>query len=108
MWLMEIETRNYLSYELLFCLMYINSKRNPDIIVSVWGFNVKSIFFFNLIIDAYVPFVFLGLSLITGGDIVCDIMGIISGHIYYFVKDIIPLQYKYDLLITPEFMYFYF
>jgi hypothetical protein len=42
MWYIEFETRIYLSYELLFCLMYINSKRNPDTIVNVWGFNVKS------------------------------------------------------------------
>ncbi len=33
-----------------------------------------------------------------------DIMGIISGHIFYFMKDIIPLKYKKDIFITPNFI----
>ncbi len=62
-------------------------------------FNLK----FNFI-DAYLPFVFLGLSVVTGGDILSDIIGIVAGHIFYFLKDIVPIQYHYDILKTPGFM----
>lgn len=114
MYLFDFEPRVFLSYELLFCLIYINSKRNPDIIMMVWGSQIKSkliwtisksIFKRNIcfiIIDAYLPFAFLALSVLTGGDILSDIIGILSGHIFYFLKDIVPIQYQYDILKTPN------
>jgi hypothetical protein len=46
----------------------------------------------------------LALSVLTGGDIVGDIIGIIGGHIFYFVKDIAPLQYRYDIFKTPSYL----
>jgi len=46
--------------------------------------------------------VFLALSVFTGGDILSDIIGILSGHIFYFLKDIVPIQYQYDILKTPN------
>jgi len=54
--------------------------------------------------DAYLPFAFLALSVLTGGDILSDIIGIVSGHIFYFIKDIVPIQYQYDIFKTPSFM----
>jgi hypothetical protein len=41
-WVFDLDARLFLSFELLFCLMYINSKRNPDLVMNVWGFQVKS------------------------------------------------------------------
>lgn len=60
---------------------------------------------FTFALDAYLPFAFLFLSVLTGGDIISDIIGIIAGHIYYFLKDIVPIQYNYDILKTPAFLY---
>jgi len=50
------------------------------------------------------PFAFLALSVVTGGDILSDIIGIVAGHIFYFLKDIVPIQYQYDFLKTPGFL----
>ena len=42
--------------------------------------------------------------MLTGGDILGDIIGIVAGHIYYYLKDVVPLQFRKDYLITPNFM----
>jgi hypothetical protein len=44
------------------------------------------------------------LSLTAGGDIIDDIKGILAGHLYYFFKDITPINYSLDPLKTPQLM----
>ncbi len=55
-------------------------------------------------LDSMLPFALLFFSLVTGGDIMNDIIGIISGHIYYYFKDLAPTYNHIDVLITPEFL----
>lgn len=55
-------------------------------------------------IDKYLPFGFLVFSVLTGGDLVGDIIGIIGGHIYYYLKDVVPITFRRDFLKTPKFM----
>ncbi len=50
------------------------------------------------------PFALLGLSVVTGGDIIGDIIGIVSGHVFYYLKDIAPLVHRLDILKTPHFL----
>jgi Derlin-2/3 len=50
------------------------------------------------------PFALLFFSLITGGDIISDIVGIAAGHLYYYLKDLAPLQQRLDTLKTPQFL----
>ena len=59
-------------------------------------------------IDKYLPFGFLALSIITGGDLLGDIMGIAAGHCYYYLKDVVPINFRKDVLITPRFVERYF
>lgn len=47
----------------------------------------------------------LAFSLMAGGDIVSDIFGIAAGHLYYFFKDIAPINHGFDILKTPTFLY---
>jgi|LauGreDrversion4_2_1035121.scaffolds.fasta_scaffold922587_1 hypothetical protein len=47
-------------------------------------------------------------SMITGGDIVSDLVGIAAGHIYFFFKDLAPLNFGWDILKTPQFLINYF
>lgn len=42
--------------------------------------------------------------MLTGGDVFGDIIGLICGHIYYYLKDVVPLQFRKEYLITPKFM----
>lgn len=46
-----------------------------------------------------------GISLMTGGNVLDDLVGIAAGFIYYSLKDYIPVRYGYDILKTPSFLY---
>ena len=39
-----------------------------------------------------------------GGDVWRDIVGLAAGHLFYFLKDIVPIAYKLDILRTPAFV----
>jgi hypothetical protein len=43
----------------------------------------------------------MGFHLLTGENIVPDIIGLVTGHIYYFLKDIYPLTSRKHYLNTP-------
>ena len=61
--------------------------------MSIWGFQVKGY---------QLPFALLFITLLMGGDIWKDILGIAGGHLYHFFKDVMPLEYKIDILKTPR------
>jgi hypothetical protein len=42
--------------------------------------------------------------MITGGDLLGDIMGIAAGHIYYYLCDIVPVTFRKNFLFTPGFV----
>jgi hypothetical protein len=91
-----------LAFPLLFALIYIESKRDPNSIAQIYFFRVQSKGL--LILDAYVPFVLLLISVVTGGDILADIIGIAAGHLYFYLKDMTPIHHGLDLLKTPQFL----
>ncbi len=54
----------------------------------------------------YLPWVLFAFSLLLGNSVIVDLMGIIVGHIYYFLEDIFPRQQGgFRLLKTPRFLY---
>jgi len=73
--------------------MYVWCKLQPDMQVSIWGFPVKS---------GNLPWVLLGMSILTGGDPFKDLIGIASGHTYIYIKTILPLSHGYNMLKTPK------
>jgi Derlin-2/3 len=38
----------------------------------------------------YLPWVLLGFSLLLGHDVQADMLGIVVGHLYYFLEDVLP------------------
>lgn len=48
------------------------------------------------------------INLITGGGILDSLEGIIAGHLYFFLKDVLPIQKGIDVLKTPKFLVDYF
>ena len=99
---------NYLSYiffdikpsvtltgQFLHGLIYIDSKRDPERLSQIYFITVK---------NAYVPFCFMLFHILTGGSIYDDIIGILAGHLYFFLKDIIPITYHKDILVTPTYV----
>ncbi|CAG9335248.1 unnamed protein product [Blepharisma stoltei] len=85
----------FLGSGLLFALLYVWSKLDPQQIVPFYG---------GFVVKAYqFPFVLLGIRVLMGGNIMDDLIGLLAGHIYYMLKEQIPQEYGYDLAKTPDF-----
>lgn len=81
---------------LIYYIVYVWSKRNPETPVSfMFGLRFKGF---------YVPFLFLALDFFMGASVVPHIVGIVAGHIFYFLVDVMPLQYGKKYLNTPGFL----
>mmetsp|Transcript_19028 Transcript_19028/g.39080 ORF Transcript_19028/g.39080 Transcript_19028/m.39080 type:complete len:279 (+) Transcript_19028:188-1024(+) len=80
-------------------VLYVWSKKNPNNQSNIWGFPVQGI---------YLPFAYLGLTVLMGKPFEGLLHGMALGHLYYFVVDVIPLVYGKDFLRTPAFLIDYF
>eukprot|EP00879_Flechtneria_rotunda_P004779 GHRR01005049.1.p1 GENE.GHRR01005049.1~~GHRR01005049.1.p1 ORF type:complete len:256 (+),score=40.62 GHRR01005049.1:449-1216(+) len=81
---------------LIFMLLYIYSRNFPTQNVSIMGlFTVQSF---------YLPFAFLGISVILGKDPIPDICGIVVGHLFWFLTELYPAQGGRNLLQTPDWL----
>lgn len=86
----------WLGNSLVFAMLYIWSRKDPEVIVNFWfGFQFKAIQF---------PFVLIVFRLFMGSQIIDDIAGLLAGHLYYYLKEVLPRDYGYKLLETPEFV----
>jgi Derlin-2/3 len=86
----------FLSHSLVIMILYIWSRRNPHERLRLFGlFTIGA---------GYLSYVLLGLSILVGGSIIVDLLGILVGHIYFFLTDIIPEEYDIQILKTPFFM----
>jgi len=81
---------------LLLSMVYVWSRFFPEQNVSLFGM-VK-------IQSFYLPFAFAVLSLLLGDDIRPDIVGIVVGHCYYFLKELYPRTSGVTILKTPTFL----
>lgn len=79
----------------LFYVMYVWSRKNPSMSVSVWGIIINAV---------YIPWVFLFIHILMGGGPFLPLLGIASGHLFYFLVDVLPDLHDIDLLRTPQFL----
>ncbi len=88
----------FLGSALTIMLVYVWSRRNPYVRMNFFGLmNFQA---------PYLPWVLLAFSLLLGNSVIVDLMGIIVGHIYYFLEDIFPReQGGFRILKTPRFLY---
>ena len=80
---------------MIYYVLYIWSKRHPMTNANIWGIPVKAI---------YLPFAYVLISLFVGAPYMYIVHGIIIGHIYYFLVDVVPHVYGKDVLTTPQFL----
>jgi hypothetical protein len=76
----------------------------------LFGFLVTSeiliiLIFLSKNLGAYLPWVLIGYTVITGGSVVSELLGLASGHLYIILKDIVPNSHGYNFLRTPQFVY---
>lgn len=72
---------------------------NQDQIVSFWfGTRFKA---------RYLPWALFGVNFLLGGGGMSELIGIIVGHLYYFVMMKYPAEQGITLLRTPQILYRY-
>ncbi|KAG7343414.1 Der1-like family protein [Nitzschia inconspicua] len=84
---------------LIYYVLYIWSKRNPTAQANIWGFPMQGI---------YLPFAYLLMTVFMGNPYMPMLHGMVIGHIYYFMVDVIPAVYGKDFIQTPRFLIDYF
>ncbi|ESN98702.1 hypothetical protein HELRODRAFT_162155 [Helobdella robusta] len=85
----------FLGHAFTIMLVYVWSRRNPYIRMNFLGLiNFQA---------PYLPWVLLGFSLLLGNSIAVDVIGIVVGHIYFFLEDVFPNQPGgFRVLETPK------
>jgi Derlin-2/3 len=84
---------------LVMSALYLWSRKEPYNDVMLYGFKLTAWHF---------PFVILVLAFLGLGDPVQTLLGIVVGHLYHFLMDIVPYVYNVTVLKTPDFLYRYF
>lgn len=81
---------------LVMSVLYVWSRRHPDAETSIWGFRLKAI---------HLPWGILAFHVILGDSPIPDVIGIVVGHLYYFLVVIMPATRNGKrLLWTPEWL----
>eukprot|EP00455_Lapot_gusevi_P008635 TRINITY_DN1378_c0_g1_i9.p1 TRINITY_DN1378_c0_g1~~TRINITY_DN1378_c0_g1_i9.p1 ORF type:complete len:244 (-),score=51.61 TRINITY_DN1378_c0_g1_i9:387-1010(-) len=89
---------NFLGPSLTFMMVYVWGRRNPYARMNLLGvFNFTA---------PYLPWVLLSFSFMLGSSGVVDVLGIMVGHLYYYLEDVYPLMIPshFRFLKTPRFV----
>lgn len=85
---------NFLGPSLTFMMVYVWGRRNARQVVSFLG-----MISFRA---PYLPWVLLLFSFVLGSSPAMDLLGILAGHVYYFMADVYPAMTGVSLLKTPR------
>ncbi|CAG0923023.1 unnamed protein product [Notodromas monacha] len=87
----------FLGQALTIMLVYIWSRRNPFIRMNFFGLlNFQA---------PYLPWVLLAFSVLLGNSVIVDVLGMVVGHLYFFLEDVYPnTRGGFKILKTPLFM----
>ncbi|CAD2217521.1 Derlin-2/3 [Angomonas deanei] len=88
------------SSSLFLAVVWMYCKRNPTTNLGMFGFDFKASLF---------PWVLVAVNvLLVGSDILSNLLGIVAGHLYVFLKDVLPETHNLRLLETPLWLQRYF
>jgi Derlin-2/3 len=82
------------SESILYVIMYVWSRREPDGRMSMFGFKFQAV---------YLPWIYMGIRLIMGGSVVMPLVGVGIGHVYFFLAEVMPLSHGRSVIVTPDF-----
>ncbi|ONK69776.1 uncharacterized protein A4U43_C05F26600 [Asparagus officinalis] len=83
----------FLGISLVFMMLYVWSREYPNAQINIYGLVSLKAF--------YLPWAMLAMDVIFGSRLGPDLMGIIAGHLYYFLTVLYPLSGGRNLLKTP-------
>lgn len=92
-WLLDMQL---LSFSFTMALCWIFCKRNPT-----WK---MSLYFFNFDANIF-PWALLLFHVVIGQGLVEDLVGIVAGHGFLFLHDMMPKTHGTNILDTPQFLY---
>ena len=49
----------------------------------------------------YLPWALIAFTVLVGGNPMTDILGVVAGHLYYFLLEVLPATKGWNLLQTP-------
>jgi len=81
---------------LIFMVLYLWSKHNPAAQVGFFG-----VIKFQAL---YLPFALLGLDVIQGASPISGVLGILAGHMYYFLTEVYPRTSGRNVIQTPTWL----
>ncbi|KAL8171622.1 hypothetical protein V2J09_023426 [Rumex salicifolius] len=87
----------FLGVSLVFMLLYVWSREFPNAQISLYGLVTLKAF--------YLPWAMLALDVIFGSSPIPDFLGIVAGHLYYFLTVLHPLSGGKDILKTPRWVW---
>ncbi|EPY34668.1 Derlin-2/3 [Strigomonas culicis] len=76
-------------------LCWMFCKRNPEMRLSLYSFQFRAPTF---------PWALMVLNMIISQRIFDDILGILVGHLYVYLHDVVPSLYQVNVLQTPSFV----
>ena len=89
---------DFLGPSLAFMMVYVWGRRNSRQIVGFLGIlNFRA---------PYLPWVLLLFSFVVGSSPAMDVLGILAGHVYYYLADVYPAMAGVALLKTPRLLQF--
>lgn len=83
-----------LSECMLYMIMYVWSRREPEALLNIMGFKFQSI---------YLPWVYVAIRLLMGGSIMLPLVGVAVGHLFFFCVEVLPAYHGIHLVRTPKF-----
>lgn len=79
--------------------LYVWCQFNREVVVSFWfGTRFKA---------QFLPWILLAFNMILNGGGIFEIIGIIAGHLYWFLKYVYPEENGVSLIDTPQIFYKY-
>ena len=91
-----LKSNKFLSHKLMFSIILINSKRNPEKMFR---------FYFAKIPNKFVPYFLFTIRTLKSGKYLSNLFSFIPGLAYYYLKDVIPKwNNNLDIFITPQFL----
>ena len=91
-----LKSNKFLSHKLMFSIILINSKRNPEKMFR---------FYFAKIPNKFVPYFLFTIRTLKSGKYLSYLFSFIPGLAYYYLKDVIPKwNNNLDIFITPQFL----
>ncbi|CAL5400185.1 unnamed protein product [Camellia sinensis] len=86
----------FLGVSLVFMLLYVWSREFPNANINIYGLVSLKAF--------YLPWAMLALDVIFGSKLQPDLLGIVAGHLYYFLTVLHPLAGGKNILKTPTWL----